>query len=93
MDLEVVAVEAGGGLYVRFAGHDDDTDSCVVRAIGLWATGRRLKSSIRQMLALPRECTRRDLAQRAQVNTMLHHKLRYQWPKHDPAVVRSDNNT
>ena len=27
-----------------------------------WATGTRLKLSIRQLLALPRECTRRDLA-------------------------------
>ena len=34
-----------------------------MRAIELWATGRRLKLSIRQMLALPRECTRRDLAE------------------------------
>ena len=34
-----------------------------MRAIGLWATGRRLKLSIRQMLALPRECTGRDLAE------------------------------
>ena len=53
----------GGGLYIRFAGHDDDEDPRVVRAIALWATGRRLKLSIRQMLALPRECTRRDLAE------------------------------
>ena len=34
-----------------------------MRAIGLWATGRRLKLSTRHMLALPRECTRRDLAE------------------------------
>ena len=36
---------------MRFAGHHDDQDPRVVRAIGLWATGRRLKWSIRQMLA------------------------------------------
>ena len=63
VDPEAVVVEGGGGLYIRFAGHDDDEDPRVVRAIGLWATGRRLKLSIRQMLALPRECTRRDLAE------------------------------
>ena len=63
MDPEAVVVEVGGGLYIRFAGHDDDEDPRVVRAIGLWATGRRLKLSIRQMLALPRECTCRDLAE------------------------------
>ena len=63
MDPEAVVVEGGGGLYICFAGHDDDEDPRVVRAIGLWATGRRLKLSIRQMLALPRECTCRDLAE------------------------------
>ena len=62
VDPEAVVVEGGGGLYIRFAGHDDDEDPHV-RAIGLWATGRRLKLSIRQMLALPRECTCRDLAE------------------------------
>ena len=62
MDPETVVVEGGGGLYIRFAGQHDDKDPRVVRAIGLWATGRRFKLSIRQMLALPRECTRRDLA-------------------------------
>ena len=50
-------------MYIRFAGHDIDDDPRVVRVIGLWASGRRLKLSIWQMLALPRECTRRDLAQ------------------------------
>ena len=34
-----------------------------MRAIGLWATGRRLKLSIRHMFALPRECARRDPAE------------------------------
>ena len=63
VDPEAVVVEGGGGLYICFAGHEDDEDPCVVRAIGLWATGRRLKLSIRQMLALPRECTRHDLAE------------------------------
>ena len=63
VDSEVVFVEGGGGLYIRFAGHDADEDSHVVRAIGLWTTGKRLKLSIRQMLALPHECTRRDLAE------------------------------
>ena len=63
MDPEAVVVEGGGGLHIRFAGHDDDEDPRVVRAIGLWATGGRLKLSIRQMLALPRECTRRNLAE------------------------------
>ena len=63
VDPEAVVVEGGGGLYIRFAGHDNDEDPRVVRAIGLWATGRRLKLSIRQILALPRECTRRDLAE------------------------------
>ena len=52
----------GGGLYIRFVRHDDNQDPRVVRAIRLWATGRGLKLSIQQMLALPRECTRRDLA-------------------------------
>ena len=63
VDPETVVVEGGGGLYIRFAGHDADEDPRVVRAIGLWGTGRRLKLSMRQMLALPRECTRRDLAE------------------------------
>ena len=63
MDPEAAFVEGGGGLYIRFAGHDDDEDPRVVRAIGLWANDRRLKLSIRQMLALPRECTRRDLGE------------------------------
>ena len=63
MDPGAVVVEGGGGLYIRFAGHDDDEDPRVVRAIGLWATARRLKLSIRQMSALPRQCTRRDLAE------------------------------
>ena len=63
VDPEAVVVEGGGGLCIRFAGQDDDQDPRVVRAIGLWATNRRLKLSIRQMLALPRECTRRDLAE------------------------------
>ena len=63
VDPQAVVVEGGGGLYICFAGHDDDEDPRVVRAIGLWATGRRLKLSIRQMLALPRDCTRRDLAE------------------------------
>ena len=63
VDPEAVVVEGGGGLHIRFARHGDDEDPRVVRAIGLWATGRRLKLSIRQMLALPRECTRRDLAE------------------------------
>ena len=47
VDPEAVDVEGGGGLYIRFAGHDDDEDPPVVRAIGLLATGRRLKLSIR----------------------------------------------
>ena len=63
VDPEAVVIEGGGGWYIRFAGHDDDEHPRVVRAIGLWATGRRLKLSIRQMLALPHECTRRDLAE------------------------------
>ena len=63
MELEAVVVEGGGGLYIRFGGHDDNEDPRVANAIGLWATGRRLKLSIRQMLALHRECTRHDLAE------------------------------
>ena len=64
VDPEAVVVEGGGGLYIRFAGqHDDDDDPRVVYAFGLWATGKILKVSIRQMLALPRECTGRDLAE------------------------------
>ena len=65
-DPEAIVVEGGGALYIRFAGHDSDEDPRVVRAIGLWATGRGLKLSIRQMLALPRECTRRILLKCAQ---------------------------
>ena len=57
MDPEAAVIEGGGGLYIRFTGHHDDEDPRVVCAIGLWATGRRLKLSIQQMLALPRECT------------------------------------
>ena len=45
VDPEAVVVEGGVGLYIRFAGHDDDEDPRVVRAIGMWA-GRRLKLSI-----------------------------------------------
>ena len=56
-------MEGGGGWYIRFAGHRDNEDPRVVRPIGLWATCRRLKLSIRQLLALPRECTRRDPAE------------------------------
>ena len=63
MDPEAVVVEGGGGLYSRFAGHHDDEDPRILRAIQLPGTGRRLKLSIRQMLALPQECTRRDLAE------------------------------
>ena len=63
VDLEAVVVEGGGGLYIRFAGHDDDEDPRAVGAIGLWVTGRRLKLSIRQMLALPRERTLCDPAE------------------------------
>ena len=63
VDPEAVVVDGGGGLYIRFAGHDNDEDPRVVRAIGLWAIDRRLKLSIRQILALLRECTRRDLAE------------------------------
>ena len=63
VDPEAAVVEGGGGSYIRFAGHDNDEHPPVVRAIGLWATGSRVKLSIRQMLALPRECTRRDLAE------------------------------
>ena len=62
VDPEAVVVEGGGGLYIHFAGPDDDEDPRVVRAIGLWATGSKLKLSMRQMLALSRECTRCDLA-------------------------------
>ena len=43
VDPEAVVVEGGGGLYIRFTGHNDDEDPRVVRAIGLWATGWRLK--------------------------------------------------
>ena len=57
----LIVDEDGVGLYIRFAGHNDNEDPCVVRAIGLLA--RRLKLSIPHMLALPRECTRRDLAE------------------------------
>ena len=63
VDPEAVAVEGGGGLYIRSTGHCDDEDARVVRAIGLLATGRRLKLSMRQMMALSRECTCRDLAE------------------------------
>ena len=60
---ETIVVEGGAVLYIRFAGHDDDEDPRVVRAIRLWATGRRPTLSIRQMLAFPRKRTRRDLAE------------------------------
>ena len=40
---EAVAVEGGGGLYIRFARHHDDEDPRVMRAIALWATFRRWK--------------------------------------------------
>ena len=63
VDPEAIVVEGGGGLYIRFAGHDKNEDPRLVRAIELWATGRGFKLSIRQILALPRECTRRDLAE------------------------------
>ena len=63
VDLEAVVVEGDRGWYIRFAGHDDNEDPRVVRASGLWATGSRLKLSLRQMLAPPRECTRRDLTE------------------------------
>ena len=63
VDLEAVVAEGGGGLYIRFAGHHKDEGPRVVRATGLWAAGRRLRLSIRQMLALLCECTRRDLAE------------------------------
>ena len=43
VDPEAVVVEGGGGLYIRFAGHEDDEDPRVVCAIGLWAAGSRLK--------------------------------------------------
>ena len=66
VDPEEVVVEGGGGLYIRFAGHDGDEYPRVVRPIGQWATGRRLKLSIRQRLALSPECTRRDLAETSQ---------------------------
>ena len=36
VDLEAVVLQGGGGLYIRFAGHDDDEDPRVVRGIGLW---------------------------------------------------------
>ena len=62
-DPEAVVAEGGVGLYICFAGHDIDEHPRVVRAIGLWATGRRLKLSIRHTWALPRECTRRDPAE------------------------------
>ena len=57
MDPEAVVIEGGGGLYIRFAGHRDGGPH-VVRTIGLWATGRRLKLSLHHMLALPRDCKR-----------------------------------
>ena len=60
---EAVIVEGGGGLYIRFAGQQDDEDPRVVRGIGLWATDRGLELSIRLMLALLRKCTRRDVAE------------------------------
>ena len=63
VDPLAVVVEGGGGLYICFAGHREDEDPHVMRAIGLWASGRRLKLSIRPMLALPRICTRRDVAE------------------------------
>ena len=47
VDPEAVVAEGGGGLYIRFAGHEDDEDPGVVRAIGMWATGRRLQLSLR----------------------------------------------
>ena len=50
-------------VYIHFAGHRDDEEPHVVRTIGLWATGRRAKLSIRQTLVLPGECTRRDIAE------------------------------
>ena len=63
MDPEAVVVQGVGGLYIGFARHGIDEDPRVVCAIGLWATGRRLKSPMRHMLVLPRECTRRDHAE------------------------------
>ena len=38
-DPEAVVVEGGGGLYIRFAGHDDDEDplcSARNRTVGHW---------------------------------------------------------
>ena len=63
VDPEAIVVEGSGGLHICFAGHDDDEDPRVVRTTGLWATGRRLKLTIRQILAVPCKCTRRDLAE------------------------------
>ena len=62
-DPVAVVVEAAGGSYIRFAEHHNDEDPRVMCAVGLLATGRRLKLSIRQMLALQRECTHRYLAE------------------------------
>ena len=63
VDPEATVVEGGGGLYIWFAGRHDDEDPRVLLAIGLWATSRRLKLSIRQMFVLPGECTRRDFVE------------------------------
>ena len=63
VDQEAVVVEGGGGFYIRLAGHCDNEGPPIVRTIGVWATGRRMKLSIRQMLALLRGWTRRDLAE------------------------------
>ena len=46
-----VVVQGGGGLYIGLAGHHDDEDPRVVRAIGLWATERTWRLSIGQMSA------------------------------------------
>ena len=62
VDAEAVVIEGGGGLHIYFARHHDNDEPHVVCAIGLLASGRRWKLPIRQMLALPRECMCRHLA-------------------------------
>ena len=57
VDPEAVVIESCGGLCIPFTRQCNNENPRVVRAIGLWTTGRILKVSIRHVLALLRKCT------------------------------------